>query len=302
MADRGVHIVGTVPERIEPLVFDDEHGPISVVALPYAEPPAVRERLGDETIQSHDQAARALVARAHDAIPRGRRSIAIAHVFVAGGGESESERPLAIGGSAAVASSCFAGFTYTALGHLHRPQTAGSEHVRYSGSLLKYSFSEASHAKSVTIVELDAEGVRRCEPIALTPRRDVRVLEGTLEEILAGPVAGQSREDYVEAVLTDRGALLDPMGRLREVYPNCLHIDRSAFLASTGAVGVDASGDRRGLGVDELFDEFVRQVSGEPLTDAEAAAFREIVGALPDGERDREEEDRPARRADGAKR
>src|SRR5690606_4099732 len=129
---------------------------------------------------------------------------------------SESERPLSIGGSGAVDAGLFAGFDYVALGHLHRPQRAGADHVRYAGSLLKYSLSEADHAKSVSLVELGAPGELKIEHIALSPRRDLRRVSGTLEEVLAAARSDAAREDYVFASLNDRGALLDPMTKLRE--------------------------------------------------------------------------------------
>jgi DNA repair protein SbcD/Mre11 len=125
-----------------------------------------------------------------------------------------------VGGAAAVPGECFAGFSYTALGHLHRPQAIGAR-VHYSGSLLKYSFSEIPHLKSANLVELDPAGVPSVQRLPLVPRRDLRLVEGELATLLQGPAPGESPEDFLLVRLTDARELLDPMGRLREIYPEC---------------------------------------------------------------------------------
>ena len=151
--------------------------------------------------------------------------------MLAGGEESESERPLSVGGSGSVSASLFHPFHYAALGHLHQPQKAGWEHVRYAGSLLKYSFSEASHRKSVALVEIDGAGKTAIETIPLTPRRDVRRLEGYFADIMSNAPEGGSRDDYIMVTLLDSGPIMDAIGRLREVYPNVLHLERPRLAA-----------------------------------------------------------------------
>lgn len=286
LAGRGVHVVGGLEGWPRPVTVDARDGRCDFYLLPYSEPARVRAATGDEDLAGHDDATAHLVAAARAARRDDRPAVLVAHAFVAGGEESESERPLAVGGSGAVAASSLDGFDYVALGHLHRPQRVGADTVRYSGSLLKYSFSEATHAKSVTLVEIGADRAVTHEQIALAPRRDVRVLRGTLSEILDGDDAG-SRDDYVLAELTDRGALLDPMGRLREVYPNCLHVDRRAFLAEAAAVaGGGERADPRRRTETEMFAAFVREVTGDELTGDESDAFAEIVDAMRAGERE----------------
>ena len=193
-----------------------------------------------------------------------------------GGSASESERPLSVGGSGAVAASVFDGFDLVALGHLHRPQTLG-ERIHYAGSLLKYSVSEAGHAKSVSLIELDdARGGVRIEPIAL-PRRDLRVLQGTLAELVAGAAADPGRDDYIHAVLTDTGALLDPMARLRQGYLNTLALER-AVLARSGTAG--AAGRRlRELDTATLFADFFREVTDGELDEPQRAALQQALAA-----------------------
>lgn len=286
MARSRVHLAGDVFAAEEAIVLEDGFGPVEIFALPYAEPAVVRSRMEEESARDHQSALAALLRRARKARGRSARSIVVAHAFVAGGSESESERPLSVGGAATVSPAVFEGFDYAALGHLHRPQTVGSGRISYSGSLLKYSFAEASHEKSVSLVELDASGGATIERIALTPRRDVRSIHGALAEVLEGPAAGESRDDYVSIALSDRGAILDAIGRIREVYPNCLHIDRSAFLKAGEATPAGARADHRSRSVTELFDDFVRAMTDEPLSMSESDAFVEIVDAMERGERE----------------
>ena len=198
----------------------------------------------------------------------------VAHCFVAGGCASESERPLSVGGTEAVEPACFDGFDYVALGHLHRPQAAG-ERIHYSGSLMKYSFSEADHRKAVQLVEMDAAGSCRVERACLSPARDVRCVSGHMREILEAGAEDPAADDYLMVTLRDAGPILDAMGRLREVYPNVLHIERPALFAEARADGARA--DHRKMTDAELFGAFYSQVTGEDLTGAQAAAYAAVV-------------------------
>ena len=271
----GVHVFGSVTARPASLTLEDEHGPVIVHALPYADPPHARFALDDEDLTDHDAALRALVASARMHAPPGPRSICIAHAFVAGGEESESERPLSVGGSDRVAADCFEGYSYAALGHLHRPQTAGAPQVRYSGSLLKYSFSESGHAKSVSLVELDADGRVSVEELPLSPKRDVRIVTGMLADVLEGPGPGLSKDDYLLVRLENREALLDVMGKLRQIYPNVLHVERTVHEAVESESGPRL--DRRNQSDADLFEAFVREVTNEAPSDEERTAFIEVA-------------------------
>lgn len=277
LASRGLTIVGRVDAPHEGVAFDDTWGRVVVHPLPYAEPALVRDALGTD-IAGHQAALAALLDRVRDMHPAGARSVVMAHAFVAGGAESESERPLSVGGSGAVDARLFVNFDYVALGHLHRPQSAGANHVRYAGSLLKYSFSEAGHNKSVSLVELGAPGKVCVEEIALTPLRDLRVLTGTLDGLVAASAADTALADYVFASLTDRGALLDPMARLREVWPNVLGCERTVLSAGGSAAAGRARS--RELDTRALFADFFREVADAPLDDAQSAALGEALEAL----------------------
>ncbi|HMM21730.1 MAG TPA: exonuclease SbcCD subunit D [Selenomonadales bacterium] len=275
LARQNIRMVGQVAAQVEPVVLADEAGPVYFCPLPYAEPAIVRERLGVDA-HSHEQALQAAVAQIGGKVPPGARRVAVAHAFVAGGAGSESERPLAVGAVAAVPPAVFNGFHYVALGHLHRPQPVGGEHIRYAGSLLKYSFDEAGHQKAVNLVELDKDGRVRLEAIALTPRRDVRCVTGYLEELLARGEKDANSSDYIAVTLQDRGPILDVIGKLRRVYPNVLQLERSESPAGEGRAAAPRVDHRRQSEAD-LFADFFRQATGQAMAEGEAAALARLL-------------------------
>lgn len=277
LAAQGLTIAGRVDAALAGVEFEDAWGRVVVHPLPYAEPAMVRDALSAEIV-GHEAAMAALLQGVWQRHPAGARSVLMAHAFVAGGDESESERPLSVGGSGAVSAGLFAGFDYVALGHLHRPQQAGAEHVQYAGSLLKYSLSEVDHHKSVTLVELGEPGDVRLERIPLPPLRDLRCVQGSLAEILAAARSDAAPQDYIFASLHDAGALLDPMARLREVYPNVLGCERTV-LSRTGQAACPAP-RRRELDTRALFSDFFREVAGETLEEPASRAVDDSLEAL----------------------
>lgn len=283
LSQRGLWVAGW--PSVEPTIVGlaDDDGPVRIAAVPFVEPPVAREVFGDEELRTHHDALARAVTSARERMPADGRSVLVAHAWVAGGTVSESERPLTVGGADLVEAEALAGFDYVALGHLHRPQPVGADHLRYAGSLMKYSFSEADHVKSVELVELGADGVRT-ERIALVPRRDVRRIEGALSGLLEAAADDPARDDYLEATLTDPGVVRDPIGRLREVYPNMLSVVRPA-LAPVGRIGPSLIGERR-IDAVELFDAFYRERRGRPLDDDQRAALRNAIEAV--DARDRE--------------
>ncbi len=284
LANSNLHVFGPLLPEYRPVVLEDNYGPVNIYAIPFAEPPVVREKIGGDDIRDHDSALRQILQHIRAKQPTDRRSILVAHAAVVGGKTSDSERPLSIGGSETVEPAIFEGFDYVALGHLHQPQASGEDHIQYSGSILKYSFSEVSHEKSVTIVEMDATGKCAIERIALSPRRDVRRIEGTLEDILEKARSDENQDDYIMVTLLDRQPVLNAMGRLREVYPNTLHIERPLVAPST--VHAQAPADHLRLSEAEMFSSFFSQVTGEEMTEPEARAFADIIDALRRRERE----------------
>ncbi|WP_113930034.1 exonuclease SbcCD subunit D [Bacillus sp. P14.5] len=195
--------------------------------IPYADPGIVRQLLQNDSIHSHHDAMQAIVGEIEKHMDPGRPQVFVGHAFVLGGKTSDSERTLSVGGSGCVGSELFDPFHYTALGHLHSPDAIKHDRVKYSGSLLKYSFSEAKQRKAVSIVEIDSKGNISIQEKALTPKQDMREIEGFMGELLdPGFYNNQKTNDFLKVTLHDEGALIDPINKLRQVYPNVLHLER----------------------------------------------------------------------------
>lgn len=284
LAERRLYVTGHLPPRCEPLVLRDAHGPVSFYSIPYAEPSTVRQCLECTGITDHNGAMSAILTRVREQHPADSRSVVIAHAFVAGGRECESERPLSVGGAGTVDASAFAGFHYTALGHLHGPQAMAGGSIRYCGSLMSYSFDESGDTKGVYVCDMDASGAVNVETIALRPRRAVRRISGLMSDLLKGPAEGESKDDYLEAMITDPGPVLDAMGRLREVYPNVLHIRRPEH--EPGAAQASDRPNIRAMDDAQLFKAFFTHVTGAELTTEQEAAFVQIVDELRRRERE----------------
>ncbi|MBO4477735.1 MAG: exonuclease SbcCD subunit D [Lachnospiraceae bacterium] len=207
--------------NVEPVVLKDEFGEVNFYLLPFVKPAHVRHSFEDEKINDHSDAVR--VAVEHMDIDRKKRNVLVAHQFITNAELSGSEER-SIGGTENVDVSAVEDFDYVALGHIHKAQGAGKKHVRYSGSLLKYSFDEAEQTKSVTIVELKEKGTVDYRNIDLTPLREMRVIEGSYETVMQQGHADSRKEDYVKVILTDENDIPDAIRRLRTVYPNIMQL------------------------------------------------------------------------------
>lgn len=288
-AAKGLHLAG-VPEAAHPVAICDEYGTVWVVPLPYAEPAVVRDRLsvagapGAADAADHDQSMAAQIAAAELVCPEafavGARRIAVAHALTYGGQTSESERPLTLGGSGVIDSARFDGFCYAALGHLHRPQPITGTACRYSGSLLKYSFDEADQPKSVSLVEIDGQGIARVAAIPLVPRHDVRRVSGSLDELIARAQHDPGRDDYLSVTLSDADAVWDGLGRLRDHYPNVMQLEPPKLdpCEVSGSRGLAGAGRDWGqISLEEQFREFYRQTTGADPDEEHMRAFREAA-------------------------
>ena len=214
-------IRGAISADEKPLLLTDAHGPVAFTGLPFAYEYAARECFSDEALHAPEDVLAAQVACGRRNIPDGTRWVVVSHAFVAGASSSESERPLTrVGGIETVSSAVFEGAHYVALGHLHRPQSVGAPHIRYSGSPLAFGFDESDCQKSMSLVEIDAVGQTTIEIIPFTPIRQVRVLKGRHAELL---LADRS-DDFIKAVLTDDAPVIDGMKRIRDVFPNACEL------------------------------------------------------------------------------
>lgn len=278
LARQGLHLIGQLPGQIEPVIIHDSYGPVYFLPLTYAEPALVRERLTNPNATDHQLAMEAMLSNVMSKVPPKARTVAVAHAFIAGGEESESERPLSVGGSSMVSANLFAPFHYTALGHLHNSQQAGGDTIRYSGSLLKYSFAEAGQRKGINLVEIDQEGKTTVEVVSLTPRRDVRCIDGLFKDLMAGHHESDNLDDYIMVTLRDSSPILDVRGQLASVYPNLLHIEYPRLDTSGELRGPQA--DHRRLAEGELFSSFFDQMTGNGLTAEQAAEFGKVVDEI----------------------
>lgn len=270
----GIYIRGSFTKAPAVVKLDDKHGKVDLVLIPYLEAPVARQILGDDAIQTQEEAIKAACYEALKVSRAGARRVAVAHAFVDGGKESESERPLLVGGSGRVPAAVFDDYSYVALGHLHEPQQISRPGVRYSGSLCKYSFSEASHQKSFSLVDLAADGGVTIEEFPLSYRRDVRRLRGSFAELMKGE--GGGLEDYILAEITDTGAIIDAMNQLRAVYPNILQIRRINLERMIDS----AASERMDLKTTplEMFSRFLKHVTGDEAEAAHLSAFEKAIG------------------------
>ena len=219
----GIHIAPAYDGMVCPVSLEDSYGTVNVYMLPFIKPVHVRSAFPEEKAESYTEAVSAAIA--HMDIREGERNILIAHQFVTGAARCESE-DISVGGLDNVDASVFDAFDYVALGHIHGPQQIGRESVRYCGTPLKYSFSEAKQCKSVTVAELKEKGNLGIRTVSLTPLRDLRELKGTYEELANRKNhEGTSLEDYLHITLTDEEDIVDAVGKLRVIYPNLMKLD-----------------------------------------------------------------------------
>jgi DNA repair protein SbcD/Mre11 len=273
----GLHIVGTIPCIPKQIQIEDKHGKVTFFAIPYAEPSVVRECTGNDTVRDHTSAMNALIDSIYHNYTISPRSILCSHSFVSGGEESESERPLSVGGSASIPHTLFDAFSYVALGHLHQPQWIVPNRIHYAGSLLTYSFAESELDKSVTCLEMDPMGNVHYESIPLQPRRSVRRINGTLHQIMQESHPTVNRDDYIMVTLLDKEPILDAIGVLRRKFPNIMHLERPALHRM---IDTTEHFDHRKLTDMELFSAFFSQTTGDELSDTQKDAFAEIVDYL----------------------
>ncbi|WP_027997230.1 exonuclease SbcCD subunit D [Sinorhizobium arboris] len=271
-------IRGPLSPEERPLILEDEYGPVAFSGLPFGNEFSARECYGNGSISCPADVVSAQVACARAHVPGNARWVIAAHVFVANATPSESERSLQIGGIETVPSSVFDGAHYVALGHLHRPQSAGGEHIRYSGSPLAFGFDEAGSSKSLTMVDLAADGSVTLQQLPINPPRAVRVLKGEFAELL-DIGSREPSEDFIKLVLTDKKLLIDPMGRIREHYPNALALTYERD-ESAEPILLRGSSQARLDDPVAVVGEFLSQVRGEDGTDDEMALVSSALEQL----------------------
>ena len=269
----GLHILGDLRKVTEPVILPCESGEVAFYGIPYNIPETVRN-LFSADVSSYDDAHTYLVhqikAVKRDDIP----CVLISHCFIDGAEESESERPLSVGGADRVNYGPCSDFDYVALGHLHSPQYKGEEHIRYCGSLLKYSFSEQNQKKGITLVEMNTKGLVGTKHLPLVPLRDMRIVEDEMQLILEQGKVDPNADDYLLVRLTDRHAILDAMNKLRSVYPNVLHLEKPGML-ETGEQQMKRETLKRGEL--EMFRDFFLQITGQTINEEQDEAVQQAI-------------------------
>lgn len=278
-ASKHLYIVGECEKGYQQVTIEGSET-IDVYLIPYMEPAYVREIAGDETIKRHDDAMRYLT-RQIEKEKNDRATLLVVHAFVAGGDLSDSERRLcAVGTAEMVGADCFKPFTYTALGHLHKPQAIGSEHIRYSGSLLKYSISEANQPKCFVKLEIVDGQLTTLEEVSLKPKRDLKIVQGPIEAIVkAGAQLGEEeRQDYVYAKIESKGTE-DVVGLLKQIYPYTLGAE--FVMNKTTSKGRESKQSefeaRKKKSLSELFIDFMDYVGETTFDEEETAYMGEVI-------------------------
>ena len=277
LGSSGLHIFGPLRAELERVTIDKDGLQVDVFGLPYAGPLTVRQALEND-VTSHEEAMAALLAKVKAACVEGRPTVVVAHCFVDGAAECESERPLSVGGADRVSASLFEGFSYAALGHLHGRQYQGKEHIRYSGSILKYSFSEVEHKKSVTLVDVQVSGEVSTRYVELDALRDLRVVEGSLEEIVTRGKTDTRPEDFILARVNNTESIIDVMGKLRAVYPNILQMQNTGIRDSGRLPG--ASQEMLKKSHMALFEDFYQDIQEEALSREQKVYMQNLLETL----------------------
>ena len=221
-----VYMAPVYDGHVNPIELRDAYGSVYVYMLPFVKPAVVKKCWPEERIETYEEAVGCAVAHMkEEAFVPEARNVLVAHQLVIGASRCDSEE-VSVGGLDQVSAGLFRDFDYTALGHIHGPQNAGGERIRYCGSPLKYSFSEAGHVKSVTIVDLEEKGNVRVRTRPLIPLHDMREIRGSYEEVVSRDFyRGTAVDDYLHITLTDEEDILDAMGKLRAIYPNIMRLD-----------------------------------------------------------------------------
>lgn len=271
----GIHISPVYDGALAPVTLHDEFGPVHVWLLPFVKPAHVRRWFPDADIESYTDAVAEAVA--HMDIDTSARNVLVTHQFVTGGARSGSEE-LSVGGTDNVDSGVFAPFDYVALGHLHGAQHIGRETIRYAGSPLKYSFSEARQHKSVTVVTLGEKGDVQVRTVALTPLRELREIRGSYDELTARSFYEHTtyRSDYLHLILTDEQDVFDAMSRLRTIYPYLMTLDYdNARTRAAGGTSVSAETERRTPL--ELFEALYQRQNHRPMSEVQRAYIAQLM-------------------------
>ncbi len=283
MEHGGIYVSPVYNGDIKPIELEDEFGKINIWLLPFVKPAHVKRFNEDEQIESYTDAIKIAIDKLN--IKKNERNIMVTHQFVTGADRTESEE-ISVGGTDNVDVSVFDSFDYTALGHIHRAQNCKSQRVRYSGTPLKYSFSEAKDVKSVTIAQLKEKGSLNISTIPLIPMRDMVEIKGKYNEIMLRDFYKNTsyQEDYVHITLTDEEDIPDAVAKLRTVYHNLMKLDydnlRTRSMNSVGCADIKYQKSPF-----EHFATFYEKQNNSPLTDTQSGYMKNLIEEIWEGEK-----------------
>lgn len=272
-----IYISGIYDGEVKKATVQDMYGAVHIYLLPFLKPAAVRHALDREDITTYQEGVEAVLSKISLEVQD--RNILVAHQFVTGAGRSDSEE-VSVGGIDNVDGELFREFDYVALGHIHRPQHMGREELRYSGTPLKYSFSEVSQEKSVTIVELKEKGNVEISAVPLIPARDMRKLKGSYMEVTSRDAyTPEKKYDYLQIILTDDEEVPGAMEKLRTIYPNlmCLEYDNTRTRENRQISDFEQQENKSEM---ELFQEFYELLNNEPLKEEQKEFMEGLIQNL----------------------
>lgn len=280
IAAAGIHISPVFDGNIEPYVMNDEYGRVNIYMLPFIKPVDVRQRYGIEDNISYSDAVELAVE--HMNINTDERNVILSHQFVTGASKCDSE-DLSVGGTDGVSASVYDGFDYVALGHLHSPQRAGRDTVRYAGTPLKYSFSEKNHKKSVSVVEMGKKGDISVSTIELIPKRDMIEIKGAYDEIMQKSYYEKlNTDDYCHIILTDENDVPDALFKLRNVYKNIMKLDYDNT-RTRNILTVNAAQDVQRKSPVDLAGELYLMQNGTSLSDEQVQYLNDVSEKIWEG-------------------
>lgn len=279
-SQNNIYISPVYNRQIEPISLNDAYGKINFYLLPFIKPATVRPFFPDEKINSYTEAVQTVLNNLP--LNKDERNILIAHQFVTGAVLSDSEE-IVVGGLDNVDAHVFDAFDYVALGHIHTPQTILRDSIRYCGTLLKYSFSEANQQKCATVIDIKAKGQMDITAYPVKPLHDMRKIKGTYAELTDRQnYIGTDTDDYILATLTDEEDVPDAIGRLRSIYPNIMQLDYDNIRTRTrnNIETVDINTAKAPL---ELFGEFYKLQNNQPLNETQSQIMQDLIAAIWEG-------------------
>lgn len=277
MTENKIFLSPVYDGNVKPITLNDDYGEVNFYLLPFVRPADIRRYFPDENIENYTDAVKVAIDNMN--VDFSERNILVTHQFVTGAELSESE-DIIVGGTDNVSGEVFDGFDYVALGHIHREQTVGKDNIRYCGTPLKYSFSEAKHIKSVTILNFNDKGNIEYSKIPLTPFRDMREIRGTYYELtLKSSYESTNTEDYLHITLTDEEDIPDAIGKLRSIYPNIMKLDYDN-LRTRGSGTVDAIENIESKSPFELFADLFKQQNNQDMSEEQEEIMRNLIDKI----------------------